>query len=155
MRILFFLLLPLFVVGQNTSAAVSDSILTQLDALGYDSLIDTHNSFYDSNGDLYVYFTQISGKQFRAISHTVAPAVFLFTDNTLTRAWHEYEIDNWLSGATGTNYEGYGFAGSPVITCTITISGDTWTGMALNNTDALGLAFYHFLLDPDFATYLQ
>lgn len=160
MKALLFLFFPAFLFGQNTNPAVSDSIWTQLDALGYDSLVQTYDSFYDDNGDLYVYLIQIPGGQFKAISHTLEPNVFSFTDNTLTKSWHSLEMDNWLLGATGTNYEGYGCSGTVIQSCTITISGDTWTGEVTSadtaeRVNALGLAFYHFLIDPDFATYLQ
>lgn len=142
-------------VCQTTNAAVSDSIDNQMSVLGYDTLIQPLETFYTSGGDLYVYFSQVSGGQFKALSHSVAPNVFKFNDFTLTKSWHVYEVDNWLLGATGTNYGGYSCSGGGTRTCTITISGDTWNGSSTNDSDALGLAFYHFLLDPDFATYLQ
>lgn len=142
--------------SQNySSAAVSDSIHAQLDMLGYDSLSNYLETFYTSGGDLYTYLGQIPGGQFKAISHTEGPNVFRFGDETLDRAWHEFEITNWLSGETGTNYTGYACDGILIKTCTITISGDTWDGSATSDVDALARAFLKFLEDPDFATYLQ
>ena len=156
MRPLFFLLLfmPAVLHSQFTDAAVSDSINAGLVALAYDTTIQTHNVFYDTLGDLHTHISQISGKQFIAIGPAGVPAVFKFDAAGIIRAWHEYEIENWISGTFGANYEGYSFSGTVTITCTITISGDTWDGVAGNSTDAFGLALYHLLIDPDFATYL-
>ena len=162
--LLFILIFPMLSFGQNTTLAVSDSIENQIATLisatvltepPYTKIVQPYETFYNTEGVIYVYLAQIAGSQFKAISHEAEPSCFRFDDTNLIKAWHVYEIDNWLSGATGTNYEGYGFTGFPTITCTLTISRDTWTGVALTETDALGLAFYHFLLDPDFATYLQ
>lgn len=162
MRTFLLLLLPLFSFGQNTTFAVSDSIHVGLvcvvnDTLvsPSDTLIEPIQAFYANGGRLYLYVAQIAGGQFRAVSDAVEPNVFKFNDPTLIRAWHIYEIDNWITGATGTNYGGYSFSGSGTITCTLTVSSDTWTGVASNDTDALGLAFYHFLIDPNFSIYLQ
>lgn len=165
MKKYIFILLSIFlhtiVTGQITSNAVSDSIRSAMiiqarDTLlpGTDTLIQTLETFY-SSGDVYVHIGQVAGGQFKAVSHSVVPNIFKFNDTSLKKAWHIYEIDNWLSGATGTNYGGYSFSGIGTITATLTISGDDFTGLALNNTDALGMAFYHFLLDPDFETYLE
>lgn len=163
MKTIIFLLFPFFAIGQITDADVSDSIHVALVAHIADSsiinvsekIIEPLETFRDSNGVVYIDIGQISGAQFKAVSQSSDPNVFRFDDDSLIKAWHIYEIDNWLSGYTGTNYEGYEFTGAGTITCTITISGDTWTGVALNNTDAFGLAFYHFLIDIDFETYLQ
>ena len=162
MRTILFLLLPLFSAAQNTSAAVSDSIRAAMVALVddaslgvHDTIIQPHQTFYKSAGLIYLYIAQVAGGQFVAVSDSDPPNVFKFNDPSLVRAWHIYEIDNWLTGEAGTNYSGYAFAGSGTITCTLTISSDTWTGIASNETNALGLAFYHFLIDPDFETYQQ
>ena len=162
MRTILFLLLPLFSAAQNTSAAVSDSIRSAMVALVDDASLGVHDtiiqpleSFYTTTGRLYVYVAQVAGGQFKALCDSDQPNIFKFNDPSLVRAWHIYEIYNWLTGETGTNYSGYGFTGSGTITCTLTISSDTWTGVASNETDALGLAFYHFLIDPDFETYQQ
>jgi|JI9StandDraft_1071089.scaffolds.fasta_scaffold06844_3 hypothetical protein len=163
MRIIVFLFFPFLSFGQITDADVSDSIHVALVALIADTsiinvsekIIEPLETFRDSNGVVYLDVGQISGGQFKAVSQSADPNVFRFDDDSLIKAWHIYEIDNWLSGYTGTNYEGYEFTGSGTITCTLTISGDTWTGIAANNTDAFGLAFYHFLIDIDFATYIQ
>lgn len=156
MRHLFFIfaLLPSICPAQTTNAAVSDSIHTALAALEYDTTIQPIESFYDANGNLYTYIAQVAGEQFKAISHTEGPNVFKFADETLNKSWHIFETYTWLAGNLGANFEGYAFAGSPTVTCTLTVSGDTWTGDGANNTDALGMAFYHFLIDPDFLTYL-
>lgn len=155
LRLLIFFLLPVCVKAQHTSAPVCDSINAGLVALSYDTLVQTYDVFRDSGGDLYTYLQQVSGKQFLCLKSDGTPEVFRFNQSGLKKAWHEYEIDNWISGATGANYSGYSFSGTVTITCTITISGDDFTGEASNNTDAFGLAFYHFLIDPDFATYLE
>lgn len=154
--LLLLLLNGLFARAQYTSPAVSDSINAALVDLSYDTLVQPYQAFYDSQSDLYVYISQVSGAQFLALSHSVGPNIFKFNHTDLIRAWHNYEIDNWILGATGTNYEGYSCE-TVIINreCTITISGDTWRGTASGDDDALGLAFYHFLIDPDFATYLQ
>ncbi len=162
MRTLLLTLLPLFAFGQNTTLAVSDSIHVGLVGVvndtivsPSDTLVQSTQAFYANGGRLYLYVAQIAGGQFRAVSDAVETNVFKFNDPTLIRAWHLYEIDNWITGATGTNYGGYSFSGSGPYTCTLSVSGDTWTGSASTQTDALGLAFYHFLIDPDFETYLQ
>lgn len=162
MRIFLLLLLPLFSFGQNTTFAVSDSIHVGLvgavnDTLApaSDTLVQSIQAFYANGGRLYLSVAQIAGGQFRAVSDAVETNVFKFNDPTLIRAWHLYEIDNWLTGATGTNYGGYSFTGAGPYTCTLTVSAHTWTGSASTQTDALGLAFYHFLIDPSLSTYLQ
>jgi hypothetical protein len=155
MKTLLLLLLPLFAFGQNTSAAVSDSINAGLVALSYDTTIQTNDVFRDLNGDLYTYISQISGGQFRAIGPAGVPSVFRFDEAGIIRAWHQYEVDNWILGATGTNYTFIGTTGTGPFNTTITISGDDFTGTGSTESDAVGMAFYHFLIDPDFATYLQ
>lgn len=152
---LLFLFLPVVANAQYTGAAVSDSIETGLTDLAYNTTLQTNEVFLDSLGNLYTYIGQVPGKQFLAIGPSGVPNLFKFNDTSVLRVWHEFEIDNWLLGATGSNYEGYSFSGIGTITCTITISGDDFTGDALTNTDAFGMAFYNFLIDPDFATYLQ
>lgn len=155
------LFLPSVLAAQFSNEAVSDSINSGLVALSYDTLIQPYQAFWAS-GDLYLYLSQISGKQFlalRAEDAITQPGgfnIFRFNETEILRSWHNYEIDNWILGATGTNYEGYTCSTVVVArVCTITISGDTWEGTASSDDNALGLAFYHFLIDPDFATYLQ
>lgn len=164
MRIIIFLLFPLFLSAQNTSVAVSDSIRLALSDLildtvitspPFDTIIQPLESFYDTNNDIYVYVAQVSGGQFKALSHSIQPNVFKFDNGDLVKAWHVYEIENWILGATGTNYQGFSFTGSGPYMCTLTISGDTWIGYATDETNALGRAFYNFLFDPAFSTYLQ
>lgn len=156
MRYMLFLFLPALCQAQTTNSAVSDSMHTALSALEYDTAIQPLECFYDANGNLYTYIAQVAGEQFKAISHTEGPNVFKFSDETLHRSWHIFEMYTWLLGSTGSNFEGYEFSGSPPsVSCTLTISGDTWIGEGANNTDALGMAFYHFLIDPDFLTYLE
>lgn len=161
MKPLLFLFLPFLAAAQNTSVSVSDSIHLALVALANDTLVNTNDtliqpieSFY-SGSTIYVYLAQVAGGQFKGISHSAEPNIFKFNDPALVKTWHVYEIDNWLSGYTGTNYGGFVFSGVGTITCTLTVSGDTWTGIATNETDAFGRAFYSFLFDPDFETYLQ
>lgn len=148
------LLLSGAATAQNSNETISDSIRMGLAALLYDSLPETHNVFW-RDGIEYVYLSQIAGAQFRAISHTERPDVFRFNDPALIRAWHVYEVDNWLTGTFDTNYEGYECSTIGAYrSCTITISGDDWTMTATDDWDALGRAFYLLLFDPDFATYL-
>jgi hypothetical protein len=148
------LLLSGTATAQNSNEVISDSIRAGLAALLYDSVPETHNVFW-KGGIEYVYLSQIAGGQFRAISSTNRPDVFKFNDATLVRAWHVYEIDTWLSGTFDTNYEGYVCSDAGILrTCTITISGDDWTGTSTDDWDAMGRAFYALLFDPDFATYL-
>jgi hypothetical protein len=139
--------------AQHTNETISDSIRVGLATLGYDSLVETHNVFW-RDGIEYVHLSQIAGGQFRAISHTDRPDVFRFNEPDIIRAWHVYEVDSWLTGTFDTNYEGYSCSGIGTRTCRITISGDTWDGVATDDWDALGRAFYLLLFDPDFATYL-
>lgn len=160
------MLLPVFVKAQFTNKAVSDSINAGIvalhDTLNFDTTIQTYQVFYDSTEILYIYLNQIAGKQFisiRADDATLPTGGFdvhLFYEPGIIRSWHQYEIDTWVLGAVGTNWEGYTCSTvGPNRECTMTVSGDTWTGTAGNDENALGLAFYHFLIDPDFATYLQ
>ena len=113
MRIIVFLFFPFLSFGQITDADVSDSIHVALVALIADTsiinvsekIIEPLETFRDSNGVVYLDVGQISGGQFKAVSQSADPNVFRFDDDSLIKAWHIYEIDNWLSGYTGTNYE--------------------------------------------------
>lgn len=86
---------------------------------------------------------------------STGPQIFKFGDTRNRRAWHPYEIDNWLTGAAGSNYEGYSSSGLGTITTTITIDGDTWHATESKEPDALAHAFYRFLIDPNFSNYLE
>lgn len=152
-----FLFLPAIVQAQTdySSPALSDSIAIAMDSLGYDTLMQLApgQAFWDLNDSLFVYITQISGGQFVGLSHT-GPQVFKFGDTRNRRAWHPYEIDNWLAGTTGSKYEGYVSSDFGTVTTTITVSGDTWQSTEDKEADAFAHAFYKFLIDPNFATYL-
>lgn len=159
MRIILFifLLLPTFTKAQISDFAVSDSIWYTLDTLGYDSLIQVTDSFYgDDSVTIYTAVFQMSGSSFKGLSDSALPEIFAFGDISLTRCWFLREISNWIIGNTGTNYGSIDlidFGGGRK--CTITVSGDTWEGQALDDTNALARAWFQFLIDPDFLTYIQ
>lgn len=155
------LFLPFVSAGQITSSAVSDSIQAGIfDRVADTSIINAVEKTIQVletfwyNGDVYVNIGNISGSQFKGISATADPNVFKYDDTSLVKAWHIYEIGTWLEGYA-LNYSGYSFAGIGTITCTLTIDGDPFYGDGSNNTDALGMAFYHFLIDPTFSSHLN
>jgi len=159
MRIILFifLLLPIFAKAQVSDFAVSDSIWYTLDTLGYDSLIQVTDSFYDTDSvTVYTAVFQMSGASFKAVSDTQKPQIFAFANSDLTKCWALREMSNWIEGTTGTNLGSIDiidFGGGRK--CTITVSGDTWEGQALDDTNALARAWFQFLIDPDFLTYIQ
>lgn len=163
----FLFLFPALLIGQSdyTGAAVSDSIFTALRTIDADTTIakvrqdsipEPLQCFYNETDSFFIFLRTVPGGQFMALSPFTGPTILKLSDSGFRRAWHQYEIDTWLAGVTGSKYSGFGFSGSdPSITCTITINADTFTGTAAKNIDALGLAFYHFLIDAAFATYVE
>jgi hypothetical protein len=153
---LFFFIFSTPVCSQVTSISVSDSVKIAWIDLEYDTLIQHLETFRDSNNIIYTNVGSLSGKLFRGISHSDPPQSFIVNVKKLTRAWHIYEMENWISGTCGTNFTSLTFsnAGSGR-QCTITVSGENFQGTATNDTDAMGRAFYSLLFDPDFPTFIQ
>lgn len=147
--------MPIAARSQVSDFAVSDSIWNQLHVLGRDSFIEITQSFYDSNAVIYTAIFSVAGSAFKGLSSDAEPQWFAPNDETLTRCFVFREIDNWIGGNCSTNYTGTTFSNLGAgRQATITISGDTWQGVALDDTNAFARAFLQFLLDPDFATYL-
>lgn len=142
--------------AQVTSVSVSDSIKIAWVALEYDTTIQHLETFRDSNSILYTNVGALSGKLFRGVSHSDPPQSFVVNVKKLTRAWHIGEMENWISGTCGTNFTNLAFTSlGSGRRCTITVSGENFQGTALNDTDAMGRAFYTLLFDPDFPTFIQ
>ena len=136
------------------SPAIADSIHLGMIALVNDTLASPDDTlvqvldvFYDANDSLFINLGQLPGGYFRAISHNNKPESFKFVTTGIRKAWDNREIDIWLSGWT-SNYSGYScIDDSSNRNCTITISATKWDATSTDDTQALGLAFYHFLID--------
>lgn len=158
MRVLVILLFAsLSVSAQVAPFAVSDSIWTQLDALGYDSTIQITNCFYGADeSTVYTAIFQIPGELIRSISHLDAHPATVQVGSTFVRAWTIEEMEHWIESETGSNFGSivYNTLGASQ-RATITISGDPFQALGPDNITALARAWLVFLLDEDFATYIE
>lgn len=144
-------------IAQVAPFAVSDSVWTQLDALGYDSTIQITNSFYgEDETTVYTAIFQIPGELIRSLSHTGEPPATVLVGSTYTRAWTKEEVEHWIESETGSNFEGIVYTTvASSQRATITLSGDNFQALGPDKVTAVTRAWLLFLTDEDFLTYLE
>jgi len=134
-----------------TNETVSADIQTGIATAGQPAeVIEAGTCFWDtSTSAMYLAVMSIPAG-YRCIEDLVGGIKDYSPSNPdLVKAWTIREIQQWLNGLMLTVTYDY-----TTITYTLTISGDSWTGVDADETQAIGKAWISLLNDVNFNDYV-